>query len=188
LSNPYIAPIADMSRAGEDDDLYQPELFSFKGRIGRCRYLAYSIGLSMILMLVAGMLMALTGAKAINNSPLLALWYVPVLVITFTMAVRRLNDMNHPGWWSLLMLIPIINMFVGLWLAFGRGDDRANNYGPAPAPNTWQVIVGACAMPLIMVIGILAAVAIPASATYKQKAMAARQGQAPAPAPPQLQQ
>lgn len=185
MSNPYTAPTADFSHAGESDDVYDPEMFSFKGRIGRCRYLAYSIGMTLILMVVAGIVGALAGSLIRNPVVIGVIWYVPGTVIMLTMAVRRLNDMHRAGWWSLLMLIPVVNLFAGLWLMFGPGDEQANEYGPAPSPNTWPVIVGACAMPVFMVaiIGILAAVAIPAYQTYVQRAHAAQQGQPPVQAP-----
>ena len=49
-ANPYTAPDASLAR--EQDELYQPKIFSFGGRIGRLRYLAYGIGTSIILMAV----------------------------------------------------------------------------------------------------------------------------------------
>ena len=89
--------------------------------------------------------------------------YLPVLAISFIMAIRRLNDMDHPGWWSLLNLVPFLNFFFGLWLVFGPGDEGRNSYGPPPSKNTAAVIAGACILPAFMVLsGILAAIAIPA--------------------------
>ena len=41
-ANPYSAPDAALDTG--QDDLYQPKIFSFSGRIGRMRYLAYGIG------------------------------------------------------------------------------------------------------------------------------------------------
>ena len=179
MTNPYTAPTADFSHAGESDDVYDPQMFSFTGRIGRCRYLAYSVGMTLILMLVAGILGALAAGLIRNPVVMGVIWYVPGTVIMLTLAVRRLNDMHRAGWWSVLMLIPVVNFFVCLWLVFGPGDEHANAYGPPPSANTWPVIVGACAMPvfLVAIIGILAAVAIPAYQTYVQKAKAAQQGQ-----------
>ncbi len=47
-ANPYSAPDAALDTG--QDVLYQPKIFSFSGRIGRMRYLAYGIGLNILLM------------------------------------------------------------------------------------------------------------------------------------------
>ena len=49
-ANPYSAPDAALDTG--QDDLYQPKIFSFSGRIGRMRYLAYGIGVNFLLMAV----------------------------------------------------------------------------------------------------------------------------------------
>ena len=48
------------------------------------------------------------------------LFWVVALVIFFWCAARILNKAGYSGWWSLIMLIPIVNI-VFLWIfAFSK--------------------------------------------------------------------
>lgn len=104
-ANPYSTP--DASLDNEQDELYQPSIFSFKGRIGRLRYLAYGIGTSLILMLVmmpilGGTMFAggMAGDEAaVGGLALVAmiLFYVATLVFSVMFGKRRLNDLNRSG-------------------------------------------------------------------------------------------
>ncbi|MBC7452224.1 MAG: DUF805 domain-containing protein [Massilia sp.] len=187
MNNPYNAPASDLSRAGENVATYQPQILAVNGRIGRLRYLAYTFGLAMACMVAAALLMGVLAAISPKMMMLGMIIYIPALAISFIMAIRRLNDMGHPGWWSLLTIIPILNFFFGLWLIFGPGDAGSNNYGLPPTKNSTGVVVAALALPLfIALVGILAAVAIPAYQSYVLKAKASR-GALPAPAQLQAQ-
>lgn len=50
--------------------------------------------------------------------------------------IRRLHDLGHSGWFSLLMFIPIVGPFLWLGLfiycGFFSGQPGENKYGPAP--------------------------------------------------------
>ncbi|MCP4388391.1 MAG: DUF805 domain-containing protein, partial [Gammaproteobacteria bacterium] len=59
-TNPYTAPDAALDSGHET--LYEPKIFSFSGRIGRMRYLAYSFGISFLLMLVIGVVTGMMAA------------------------------------------------------------------------------------------------------------------------------
>ena len=68
------------------------------------------------------------------------------------------------------MLIPILNLFIGIWLILAAGTMGMNKYGAMPAENPiWVKIVG-FAIPVIMVLGIIAAVALPAYQDYLLRA------------------
>ncbi|WP_426211609.1 DUF805 domain-containing protein [Massilia sp. TWP1-3-3] len=182
MNNPYNAPAADMSVQGNNVDTYQPQVFAMKGRIGRVRYIAYSVGVSMAIYFAAaifgGILMALTGGK---QGALIALGFlviIPLIAVSFIMAIRRVNDMGQSGWMSLIIVVPLLN----LWLLFAPGTPGTNEYGPAPVKNSTGVILAAFSPFLFaVVIGILAAIAIPAYQAYTNKARAAlEQSAAPA--------
>jgi uncharacterized membrane protein YhaH (DUF805 family) len=166
------------------NDTYLPKFFAVNGRIGRVRYIAYTVGASLLMLPLMFLMMGGIGILAAAGSPdagagagvlgLIA-FYALSFAVSFILARRRLHDLGKTGWLGLLMLIPVINLFVFLWFVFGPGDAQANAYGPAPAPNTTGVIVMAWALPVLVVaIGILAAVAIPAYSDYAAKANAAQ--------------
>jgi uncharacterized membrane protein YhaH (DUF805 family) len=55
---------------------------------------------------------------------------------TWAVTIRRLHDLDRSGWWSLLMLVPLIGWF---WLLFWfctRGTVGSNRFGPDPLQDT----------------------------------------------------
>jgi hypothetical protein len=47
------------------------------------------------------------------------------VVAYFTLAVGRFHDIGVSGWWSLLLLVPIINVIIWLYLLFKPGAAHA---------------------------------------------------------------
>jgi uncharacterized membrane protein YhaH (DUF805 family) len=145
MINPYRAPGADLSHAGEGGETYQPRFFSANGRIGRARYLGYLMGAWALVTLTA-IPLALLVMLLVKNNQRVAV-FLPLLLsmaimgLSFVLAKRRLNDMNKSGWFALLLLIPFVNLALGLWLLFGPGDKGENLYGPAPCGNSTGVVV-----------------------------------------------
>jgi uncharacterized membrane protein YhaH (DUF805 family) len=50
-----------------------------------------------------------------------------------SVAIRRLHDTDHSGWWVLIGLIPIIGFIVLLVFYLRQSDPGENRYGPPPA-------------------------------------------------------
>jgi uncharacterized membrane protein YhaH (DUF805 family) len=164
--NPFIAPQAELEdNEAQADREFKLNLFSAEGRIGRVRYLAYSMGLSVLVMMLGGGLMAITSSLI----PLI-LTYVVVFYISFMLAIKRSHDFNASGWASLLILLPLVNLI----FLFVPGTDGPNRFGNKTAPNGSAWIVVAVAVVGIFVIGILAAIALPAYQQYVQRAQAAQ--------------
>jgi uncharacterized membrane protein YhaH (DUF805 family) len=80
--------------------------------------------------------------------------------------IQRPHDMNLSGWWSIAAMIPLVGL---LWM-FKGGTPGANRWGPPPPPNGWGVRILALAVPAVMVIGIVAAIALPAYVDYAKRA------------------
>lgn len=55
---------------------------------------------------------------------------VSALMPGLAVTVRRLHDTEHPGWWLLLALVPIVGAFALLVLLASPGDGAPNRYGP----------------------------------------------------------
>jgi len=183
VTNPYSMPQAELTEP-VSTETYTPKFLSLSGRIGRVRYLAYVFGACllampvMILLSGLGALGGLTGGSG-NGAALAGAWlgYAVYMLAILSQVRRRLNDLGKTGWLGLLIIVPLVNIVFGLWLLFGPGDEGSNEYGPAPGPNTTGVIVTAWILPAIMIIGMLAAIAIPAYADYAARARAVQMGQ-----------
>lgn len=165
--NPYAAPQANVARADDAAEYGEIKVFSPRGRIGRVRYIGYSIGLSILVLLVAGMAAGAAGMVSAGAAVLVGvLGYVALVAVQFLLSIQRSHDMNVTGWLSLISLIPL-GVFV-FWLVPGtRGE---NDYGKPPPPNTAGAIVLACLLPVVSIGGIMAAIAIPAYQDYTIRA------------------
>ena len=163
--NPYSAPDADLQQG--QTELYEPKVFSFSGRIGRLRYLAYYMGmylLAMAAMIPLGAIGMVAGAT--DNPSAIAMvttgvLYIVLVVAGVAFAKRRFNDLNRSGWWVLTFVVPIVNLLATIYVLFFPGTDGDNDFGPAPTANPLGVKILALSMPVIALIGILAAVLIP---------------------------
>ena len=100
---------------------------------------------------------------------ILGILYIALIYFSFLFAVRRLHDRNHSGWLSLLMLVPLVNIAMALYLTFAKGDANENQFGLPRVTQTWEKVLGWIYV-LIFPIGILAAIAIPAYQDYVQRA------------------
>lgn len=178
--NPYESPLT--SEGLTQLDSYKPKIFTIRGRIGRLRYLAYSMIYNIIIMFLVGIMSAVLIPMLANNDSgepgaamaiVMILFYAPIIIAFFIAARRRLHDLDRTGWLTLLMIVPLINALFGLYLLFGPGSPETNKYGPPPQANTaLEIIIGLIAP--IVIIGILAAVAIPAYQQYVEKAKQAQ--------------
>ncbi len=165
--NPYAAPQANVARDEDAVEYGEIRMLSPHGRIGRVRFIGYSIGLSMLVLLVAGVAAGVAALVSTDAAVLVGLLgYAAMIAAQFLLAIQRSHDMNVTGWLSLISLIPLgVLVF---WLVPGtRGE---NDYGKPPPPNTAGVIVLACLLPVIFIGGILAAIAIPAYQDYTIRA------------------
>ncbi len=59
----------------------------------------------------------------------LFLWTLPFLWIAVTMSVRRAADAGYSPWLGLLVLVPLLNLVIMLWLCF-QPSDAATTWSP----------------------------------------------------------
>jgi uncharacterized membrane protein YhaH (DUF805 family) len=184
--NPYVPPraaVADVEAL--PTQFSQPKVWSARGRIGRLRYLSYiSVGY-LVMVLIAGVLGAIAGALGHTGaaSALGAIAALPYVVLAILAGIQRSHDMDWSGWSILLALIPLVGF---VWL-FKAGTPGENRFGAPAPPNTTGIKVGASMLAVLFVIGILAAIALPAYQQYTVRAKAAQMQQQQQAAPPAQQ-
>jgi uncharacterized membrane protein YhaH (DUF805 family) len=180
INNPYTPPRAEVADINASQSFQEPSFWSSKGRIGRLRYLSYLtvgylvFGLAVFVMGLIGGLGGLMGG-GLGEGGVMAI-VVGLLVIVGALAylffcilalIQRTHDMGWSGWAALLTLIPLVAL---VWV-FMPGTQGDNRFGPPPTPNGVGVIIGALLLPVLFVLmGIMAAVALPAYQDYVQRA------------------
>ena len=60
--NPYASPSTQVADAAVDGDYGEVKIFSARGRLGRVRYLGYSIGLTLLIRLILGFVLGIVTA------------------------------------------------------------------------------------------------------------------------------
>ncbi|MFZ2171181.1 MAG: DUF805 domain-containing protein [Methylococcaceae bacterium] len=102
------------------------------------------------------------------------IYSLAVLIPAIAVSVRRLHDTNRSGWWLLIELIPVIGAIVLLIFLVQDSQQGDNQYGPNPKPDdkggSNLAIVVTVVIVTMSVIGILAAIAIPAYQDYVERA------------------
>jgi len=160
-ANPYRAPTARVADA-PSDEVGRINVLSIKGRIGRVRYIGYTVGVVLLCNFGGGLVSALAGPK-IGAAIFLAAMIAPI-VLTTMLTVQRAHDFNATGWLAIIGFIPLVN-FV-FWLV--PGTDGENRFGPKTPPNSKLAVILASAIPAVMIVGIIAAIAIPAYQKYQR--------------------
>ena len=163
-NNPYSTPAAAISDIQSDDGFGDLKIFTANGRIGRIRYIMYTIGITLVGAFLAGLMMLIPVAGPF----LMGAVYIAIFVISIFLTIQRSHDFNVTGWLSLVMLIPLVSLI----FYFIPGTKGSNKYGLQPPPNSKAMTVAALLLLAVFVIGILAAIALPAYQDYVTRAAA----------------
>ena len=122
-------------------DYVKPGYFSFQGRIGRQTFWLSYVLFNFVILAILG---AIGGAiyvtlKPEPNSPIflagcavIGIVYILLIIASLSAQVKRLHDRGRSGWFVLLMLVPIANIWMMIETCFLRGTDGPNEYGADP--------------------------------------------------------
>jgi uncharacterized membrane protein YhaH (DUF805 family) len=143
-------------------------IWSPKGRLGRVRYIAYSVGFGTLFNIAGAALAAMSGEPL---APVfIGVAFIAVVCIHALLSVQRAHDFDTTGWLAILAFIPVLNLI--FW--FIRGTQADNRFGKQTPPNSMGVTIAAWIVPIVMIVGILAAIAIPAYQDYVERAQSSQ--------------
>ena len=190
-SNQYQTPSSRVDAPGQEYS--EVNVLSAKGRMGRVRFInfyllipiAIMMGLSIIMSLVSVIMVSLLGSDPGSSGSAAGIVMMVVTLIisilyvvySFMVIIQRCHDFNASGWLSLVMLIPGVGFIFLIALLVIPGSAGENNFGAQTKPNSTVAVVFASLSPivLIFVVGVLAAIAIPAYQGYIDTANQAKQ-------------
>ncbi|MDH0747466.1 DUF805 domain-containing protein [Pseudomonas sp. GD03842] len=112
------------------------KVFTVQGRIGRLRYLAWTMVLTFIGLLLAALCFGVMSLSLVAGGLLAAVLFVAVVVISIQMGAQRLHDAGWSAWLLLLNLVPFVGSFFPFLMMIIPGNSGPNRYGPPPPPNT----------------------------------------------------
>jgi len=107
--------------------------FNFDGRASRYEYWWFVV----INIVISGVCTLLD--QAIGLAIFSGIVGLALLLPGLGLCVRRLHDINKPGWWVLLILIPFVGAIILIVWAAQPGNPEANDYGDVPTDDYAQV-------------------------------------------------
>ena len=115
------------------------ELFTFDGRANRSWYFWHIVLDDFIIIaLMLTLVMLTAGAGG-------GLWVPPMIGAigggiwaAIAVTVKRLHDLDRPGWHWWLMIVPFYNIYLGFVLLLARGTEGSNQYGADPLTSKYQ--------------------------------------------------
>ncbi|ATO18933.1 DUF805 domain-containing protein [Acinetobacter sp. LoGeW2-3] len=146
------------------------------GRFGRRSYLAWNLlmgfCLTFIFILAAVLLpgtnpfLTPDGSLPMLTLVVLGLIYVAAIYFSIIFLIRRLHDRNHSGWLSLLVLVPIANLLLVLYVLFAPGNRDNNQFGQPRSTRGWENVLAIIYIVLILLSIVVAAFALPSYQNY----------------------
>ncbi len=102
-------------------------LLSFRGRVGRTRFWLAALPLAVVF---AGLYAAVDAGIGGQTTLFLN---APLFWIAGALAVKRLHDRAKSPAWLLILAVPVLGpLWIAIELAFFKGSDGENQYGPDP--------------------------------------------------------
>ena len=116
-------------------------ILNFSGRTSRLGYLTYMLAIVVtaftLMLLISAVASLLDVGPDTAGVPVL-LACMPVVYAVFAATVRRLHDLGRSGWFSILLLVPLLNLFLIMFLMLAPGAGEDNAHGPAPRTSSYR--------------------------------------------------
>lgn len=181
--SPYSPPRAAV---GETlPEFSELKVFSVQGRIGRLRFLAWTLVSLMAATSVAAVitLSLFSGVHYVLGGLVGFIALLAYLYVNITITVQRLHDLGWSGWLWLLNLVPMVGSVFPIVITVMPGNTGVNRYGAPPPPNSTAVkILSALWLVLlaVLIIGALAGGLTTLTQEYQSSSMSSYESVEPA--------
>jgi uncharacterized membrane protein YhaH (DUF805 family) len=132
-SSPYAPPQAAVGASLPE--FAELKVFTIQGRIGRLRYLAWSLVLMVAILIVATLCAFLLTNSLVAGGLIITVAVVAFAIVSVQIGVQRLHDAGWSGWLLLINLIPFVGSLFPLLMMIVPGNAGVNQYGPPQPPN-----------------------------------------------------
>jgi uncharacterized membrane protein YhaH (DUF805 family) len=153
-ASPYAPPRTAV--ASDWPEVGELKVFSIQGRIGRLRYLAWSLALVAVGMLVGALCVGVLSVSLVAGGLLGTVALVAFVVVSIQIGAQRLHDAGWSAWLLLLNLVPVVGSFFPILMMAIPGNTGPNRYGPPPPGNTPRVKVLAILWLAVLALAVVA--------------------------------
>jgi uncharacterized membrane protein YhaH (DUF805 family) len=136
-SSPYAPPHAAVGATLPE--FAELKVFTIQGRIGRLRYLAWSLVLFVAFVIVAALCAFLLTNSLVAGGLIITVAVVAFAIVSIQIGAQRLHDAGWSGWLLLINLVPFMGGLFPLLLMIIPGNAGVNQYGAPQPPNSKAV-------------------------------------------------
>lgn len=116
-------------------------LFSAKGRISRRIFWLFLLAITALRICMAYIDIAFGTYDyeydfGLFSTVFTFLSAIPIIFVS----IKRFHDRADSGWNTVMLFVPILNLFFGFMLAFMPGTNGPNKYGPDPRKSHVEVV------------------------------------------------
>ncbi len=113
------------------------ECNSFTWRWNRQKFWLYPIYMLLLLIVPLMILSAFTvgwNSQMLQNMTMIAIWisYIYILYVSICAYIKRFHDLDKSGWYTALVVVPVLNILIWFWAGFTKGTDGPNQFWPDP--------------------------------------------------------
>ena len=138
-ASPYAPPRAQVGATWPE--FSELKVFTVQGRIGRLRYLAWTLVLMVAIIAVTGVCAAILTRSLVGGGLLIAIAAIGFFIVSVQIGVQRLHDVGWSGWLLLINLVPFVGSLFPILMMVIPGNTGANQYGAPQPHNTTAVKV-----------------------------------------------
>lgn len=152
-TSPYAPPRSPVAQKWPD--VGELKVFTVQGRIGRLRYLAWSMVLMFVALIMFAVCMTLMSMSLITGGLFGTVAFVVFLVVSIQIGAQRLHDAGWSAWLLLLNLVPFVGSVFPFLMMAVPGNTGPNQYGAPQPPNSKGVkILAALWVPAMIIIAV----------------------------------